>query len=44
MADRQKLINLHTSGNSKPIGLLKLGELAIQHNTPKESRIYIDVP
>lgn len=44
MADRQKLINLHTSGSSKPIGLLKLGELAIQHisNNPSNCRIYID--
>ena len=42
MAKKSSLIYLNTSGNSKPIGLLKLGELAIQHNTPKESRIYID--
>ena len=39
---RNHLIHLHTSGETKPIGLLKLGELAIQHNTPENSRIYID--
>ena len=41
---RNHLINLHTANNSKPIGLLKLGELAIQHisDNPSDCRIYID--
>ena len=41
---RNHLINLHTSKNSKPIGMLKLGELAIQHisDNPSDCRIYID--
>ena len=39
---RNRLINLHTSGETKPIGLLNPGEIAIQHSTPENSRIYID--
>ena len=41
---RNHLIHLHTSGETKPIGLLKLGEIAIRHisNNISDCRIYID--
>ena len=40
--DRQKLIHLHTSGTSKPEGLLELGEIAVQHDSVEGARLFID--
>lgn len=39
---RQKLIHLHTSGTSKPEGILELGEIAVQHDTVEGARLFID--
>ena len=40
--DRQKLIHLHTTGTTKPVGILKLGEIAVQHDSVKGARLFID--
>lgn len=40
--DRQKLIHLHTSGTTKPEGLLELGEIAVQHDSVEGARLFID--
>lgn len=39
---RQKLINLHSSGTTKPIGKLELGEIAVQHDSVEGARLFID--
>ena len=40
--NRQKLINLHTSGTTKPAGQLELGEIAVQHDSVGGARLFID--
>lgn len=40
--NRQKLINLHTSGTTKPAGKLELGEIAVQHDSVEGARLFID--
>ena len=42
IGNRQKLINLHTSGTTKPAGLLELGEIAVQHDSVEGARLFID--
>lgn len=42
IAKRQKIINLHTPDNNKPIGLLELGEIAVKHDSVENGRLFID--
>lgn len=41
--NKQRLINLHSAEEKQPIGLLQLGEIAVQHSVAEGSqRIYIE--
>lgn len=40
--NKQRLINLHTSTeNKKPAGQLLLGEIAVEHSSVKEAKLYV---
>lgn len=40
---RKRLINLHSSTlNSKPSGVLNLGEIAVEHSSVKDAKLYVE--
>lgn len=43
MADRKRLINLHTStANNMPVGRLSLGEIAVEHSSVEGAKLYVE--
>ena len=40
--NRQILINLHTSGVTAPVGMLNLGEIAVQHDSTSGASLWIE--